>query len=123
MTQIKTFVMRWGPALVMMAIIFVASSFSKAEVPDFGGSDWLVKKSGHLIGYGLLALSYLRGLANGAPPTRRQMVWAVVLAGLYGVTDEFHQSFVPGRGAGWTDVMVDVLGAGMAVAVRVRVGS
>ncbi len=108
---LKTWLWRWGPALGIMAAIFTASSFSKSEVPDFGVWDWVVKKSGHLLGYSLLGAAYLRGLANGARPTLRQALFAICLAGLYGVTDEFHQSFVAGRGARPTDVLIDTLGA------------
>ncbi|MDR0991105.1 MAG: VanZ family protein [Propionibacteriaceae bacterium] len=48
-------------------------------------------------------------------PPSRLTVWravgAVVLASLYGVTDEFHQSFVPGRSPDPKDWMVDTIGA------------
>src|SRR3989338_7750596 len=98
-TSLKTWISRWGPAVAVMAVIFITSSLPKAEVPEFGIWDLLVKKGGHFLGYGLLAVAYLRGLAGGAFPTRRRMVTAIVLAGLYGVTDEFHQWFVAGRGA------------------------
>jgi len=108
-----------------MAVIFTLSSFPKSGVPDFGLWDWLVKKSSHLAGYGLLGAAYLRGLAasRGARPTPQQALLAVCLAGLYGATDEFHQSFVAGRGAGPVDVLIDTLGAVAGVGVsrwRVR---
>ena len=102
-----------------MAVIFTLSSFPKSGVPDFGLWDWLVKKSSHLAGYGLLGAAYLRGLAasRGARPTPQQALLAVCLAGLYGATDEIHQSFVAGRGAGPVDVLIDTLGAAAGVGV------
>ena len=111
MLKFSDFVKRWGPALVVMAVIFTASSFPSRDLPNFGLWDWLLKKGGHALGYALLALAYLRGLANGERPTARQILLAVLLAGLYGATDEYHQSFVAGRGAAAADVLIDTIGA------------
>ena len=61
--------------------------------------------------------AYARGLAGGARPTRRQLLAAVALAGLYAITDEFHQWFVAERGAAATDVLIDTAGAGLGVGV------
>lgn len=119
----KTWAWRWGPALLMMAVIFTASSFPKAEMPHFGGWEWPVKKSGHILEYALLAAAYLRGLRHGRKAGARDLLLAVCLAALYGATDEFHQLFVAGRGAALTDVLIDTVGAVLGVGVRVRVGS
>ena len=113
----KIQISRWGPALLMMAVIFTASSFPSRDLPSFGVWDWLVRKGGHMLGYELLAVAYARGLAAGARPTRRQLLVAVGLAALYAVTDEFHQLFVAGRGAAATDVLIDAVGASLGVGV------
>ncbi len=61
-----------------------------------------------MLGYGLLALSYLYAL--GMDPKRRWLAW--LLAVLYAVTDEFHQSFVLGRHPSvWDIVIFDNFGA------------
>jgi VanZ family protein len=99
-----------------MAVIFAASSQPKAMLPDYGERDWLVKKSGHLLIYGTLAWCYLRGLTGRRAAGWRSSLLAVVLAGLYGATDEFHQSFVAGRGAALLDVGIDTLGAALGLA-------
>jgi VanZ family protein len=80
-------------------------------VPQFGSYDWPVKKFAHVIFYGLLGVAYLRGLADGRRPSLRLAIAAVLMAAAYGATDEFHQSFVAGRGAGPVDVGIDTLGA------------
>ena len=81
-------------------------------MPNFGLIDFLVKKGGHALGYGLLALAYLRGLkGERSEIIPRQLFIAWVLATLYSATDEFHQSFVPGRHPAVTDVMIDSFGA------------
>jgi len=103
---------KWWPAIVMMALIFVFSSRPSDDLPDFGLWDLLFKKGGHVLGYGLLALSYWRGLSF-----RRERAWlAWLLTLLYALSDEFHQSFVAGRHASLLDVFLfDNLGALLAM--------
>jgi VanZ family protein len=111
---------RWGPAAAIMALIFIASAQSQAALPNYAGWDWPVKKTAHVLIYASLAWAYLRGLAGGRAPSWREAVLAIMLAGLYGASDEFHQSFVPGRGATVVDVGIDTLGAALGVAVSAR---
>ena len=106
MKRILDIVPRWLPALILMGVIFAFSSRANDELPNFGGWDYFVKKSAHGVGYGLLALAYLRALP------KRNYFLAWLLAVLYSATDEFHQSFVPGRTPSVMDVLVfDNLGA------------
>ncbi len=44
-------------------------------------------------------------------------VVVVVFCFLYGISDEFHQSFTPGRYPSWSDIAADVLGAFFAAAL------
>ena len=91
-----------------MLIIFVFSAQPSSELPNFDGADRIVKKGGHMAGYALLAISYWRAL--GFHPGKRWVAWCFAI--LYAVTDEFHQSFVPGRHPSLFDVLVyDNLGA------------
>lgn len=100
--------LRWLPALFVMAVLFFFSSLPSASLPDYGLWDRLVKKSGHMTGYALLLLAYWYGL--GCHPRRGGLAWLLALA--YAFTDEFHQSFTPGRNASLTDVLLfDNLGA------------
>ena len=130
----------WAPALVMMVIIFGFSSIPSEEMPSFGGLDFSIKKFGHAFGYALLALAYLRGLkffkheghqactersrsvneGKGLPPFlafvdfvfKHPSFFAWLMALLFSATDEFHQSFVPGRNPSLWDVFLfDNLGA------------
>ena len=100
----------------MMIAIFGFSSLPSAEMPNFGLLDFIVKKGGHALGYGLLALAFLRGLkGESSAVVSRQLLVAWILATLYSATDEYHQSFVPGRHPAYTDVMIDAFGAGLAL--------
>ena len=105
----------------MMAAIFAFSSIPSMEMPRFGLMDFLIKKGGHALGYGLLALTYLRGLKGErreVVPRRLFVAW--LLATLYSATDEFHQSFVPGRHPAVTDVMIDSIGAALGLILARR---
>ena len=112
MSKITSFLWRWGLALLIMAAIFGFSSVSSADMPVFGFLDLIVKKGGHALGYGLLALSYLRGLKGDRNEiSSRWLFMAWVMATLYSITDEFHQSFVTGRNPTLIDVLIDSFGA------------
>lgn len=80
----------------------------------------IVRKSGHLTEYALLALLLYRALGltldNGSGQWRRQLAgWALVLAVVYAASDEWHQSFVPSRGSSVHDVFIDAVGAALGL--------
>ncbi len=105
--QIRNFIRTWGPALVMMGLIFCFSSLPSKNVPDFGKFDFSVKKLGHAFGYLLLGRAYLFGIGPG-----KKSPWlALGMCLLYAISDEIHQSFVPGRSPRVTDVGIDTLGS------------
>lgn len=107
--------LRWIPALILMAVIFVSSSMPSANLPDYGVFDRLVKKGGHVIGYALLSLAYWYGL--DFDPRKRWLVW--LMAVLYAITDELHQSFTPGRQPSLADVLIfDSGGALLGILMR-----
>lgn len=109
---IRTTIGRAAPAVLWMALIFALSS--REQLPDPGGvSVELLAILGHLFMYGVLTVLVL--LAFGArrwQPSPAAAAFALVVA--YGVSDEFHQSFVPGRHASAFDLLVDAL-ASLAV--------
>lgn len=99
---------RWLPALLVMGVIFWFSSQPSEQLPDFHWADRLIKKAGHILGYAFLAAGYWYAL--GMRGNHRLLAWLLALA--YAVTDEFHQSFVPGRTPSVWDVLIfDNLGA------------
>jgi len=105
---------RWLPAVALMMAIFIFSSLPSSELPDYGFWDMLIKKGGHMTGYALLALAYWYWL--GFDPQKGWLAW--LLAVLYAASDEFHQSFTPGRHPSPLDVIIyDNLGALLAVLI------
>jgi VanZ family protein len=71
----------------------------------------------HAVSFGLLAL-LARWALDGLP---RAAMWSVVLASVFGATDEWHQSFTPGRHAGADDWAADTAFAAAAIYAWSRV--
>ncbi len=61
------------------------------------------RKVAHFLIYGTLCLSFYR--ATGS------FLLSVILSGLYGLFDEYHQLFTPLRSGKMSDVLIDLLGA------------
>jgi VanZ family protein len=99
---------KWLPSLLVMLVIFLFSAQPSSSLPSFDWADRAVKKGGHILGYALLAWTYWRGFDYRKD--KRWLSW--LFAVLYAVTDELHQSLVPGRRASvWDVVVFDNLGA------------
>ena len=114
MKKIISIVPRWFPALFFMVVIFTFSAQPSDNLPSFSGWDYFIKKTGHAVGYGLLALSYFHFLKYDQK--RYWLAWLLALA--FSATDELHQAFVPTRHASITDVLIfDNLGALFALSL------
>jgi VanZ family protein len=108
MSKMTHILPRWFPAISLMMIIFVFSSQPSNELPNFDWADTIIRKGVHVIGYAMLARSYWYAL--GMQENKRRAAWLLAL--LYALTDELHQSFVPGRQPSiWDVVIFDNLGA------------
>jgi VanZ family protein len=100
----------WAPALAYMLLIWALSSIPKQF--DFSRVPFR-DKGVHFVEYGALAML----LAHAALGTWRQMrsaglfALAAAVTTLWGIIDEIHQAFVPGRVSDAQDVMADALGA------------
>jgi VanZ family protein len=94
--------LRWLPALFTMLLIFLVSAQPSSNLPNFDWADMLIKKGGHAVGYAILALLYWRAL--DFEDSKYWVAWLFAI--LYAITDEFHQSFVPGRHPAVLDVLI-----------------
>lgn len=98
---------RWLPLLLAMGVIFFASHQPAADLPNFGLWDLAFKKTGHFLGYAGLALLALRAVVD----KQRPYLTAFLIVLLYSISDEFHQTFIPGRNGTPVDVFIDMCGA------------
>lgn len=106
----KKFLNLWLPVLLWMGVIFIGSSIG--SMPKVGGvaTDAIVHRTAHLIEFAILGWLVLRALSDGRPITRREMVITLIVATLYGASDEFHQRFTPGRSSELSAVLFDAAG-------------
>ena len=99
------------PLILLMVLIFALSSRTGLIKIDNQFGEKLVFKGAHVIVYAALAWLWWRTLS-----AQRQVTWVLLflawfLTTLYGVSDEFHQTFVPGRHGKVSDVLFDASGA------------
>ncbi|GAB5558910.1 MAG: hypothetical protein SynsKO_05570 [Synoicihabitans sp.] len=103
---------RWFWPILFMFVIFNASGQGSVAAPGIVNID----KFGHFMVFGLLGIL----IARTQPKRRWWLGW--VLASLYGICDEWRQSFTPGRSVELADWVADTLGAALAVFLYARWG-
>jgi VanZ family protein len=122
---------RYGPLILWMLFISFASTaeFSAANTSTYlrplvlwffptlseaqvAGIHFVLRKLGHFAEYAVLAFLARRALITSSRAILRQHWFqlALLLVVIYGLLDEFHQSFVPSRTASVYDSAVDILG-------------
>lgn len=90
-----------------MGVIFFASHQPSIDLPDFGLLDLGVKKLGHFLAYAVLAFLAFRAVLDW----QRPYLTAFLIVLLFALSDEFHQTFIPGRNGTLVDVAIDMCGA------------
>ncbi|MDR3612514.1 MAG: VanZ family protein [Candidatus Obscuribacterales bacterium] len=124
MTNRRALIFDWLLVLAWMAIIFAFSSQAHSgEVTRqyFGSFNILLRKTGHVSEFALLFLLLQRALKHTVGGALALTLTASVLTILYAVSDEYHQSFVPGRTSSIYDVAVDSAGIMLALLIlRIR---
>ncbi len=100
------------PVAWMVAIFFGSGQEKLPSPSGIPGFD----KLAHFGAYGLLATLWARVFTQPGRPWRTALI-ALAVASIYGISDEFHQSFTPGRSVEVADWVADTAGAALAVAV------
>ncbi len=86
---------------------------------------FLIRKAAHLTEYAVLALLTLRAVRRSLNSAAGDWSWkaaglALLISAGYAATDEFHQTFVPGRTPSAGDVLIDSTGVALALAAARR---
>jgi VanZ family protein len=103
---------RWLPVLFWMGLIFYLSAQPDLPHHPDDMADLILKKMGHMAEYGVLAgLVWWAWPKSGGRSSRHVTLYAFIFSGLYAISDEIHQFFVPGRDGRLLDVGFDLLGA------------
>ena len=105
----------WGPVAAVMAVIFLLSASSSLPRLPASVSDL----AAHAVAYAVLGVAMLRAVtgADSSRVTGGGVLLAVALTFAYGLTDEIHQSFVPGRTPELRDLAADAVGAAAGAAL------
>lgn len=102
----------WIPAAIWAAVLFFVSDQPTLDVDLSGGLD----KVAHFGAY--LILGFLLAAGRGAPV---RIGRTILYGSTYGVLDELHQSFVPGRSSEFGDLVADSLGVTVGVLLFVGI--
>ena len=99
------------PWQLLLLAIFIQSSIGNMNLIDLGFS--FQDKFLHFFVFGLLALLMARSFKKSRLKLFRNYyhVFAILFTALYGIVDEYHQYFVPGRFSTVGDWVADLLGA------------
>lgn len=109
------FLRYWLPLIAYCLLIFLqSSSDNPVDLPPIANVDKVL----HAGAYGLLGILFYRAYRSRWPSASG---WTMANASLlsaafYGLTDEIHQYFVPGRSADPWDWLADTVGAMLGVA-------
>ncbi len=109
----------WFPPALYSGIIFYISSIPHLSVPLSGmNSDKVV----HIMEYMLLGILVSRAFYNTIKRVclQRVCLWTIILCFVYGISDEFHQSFVAGRDSSFFDLLADLVGSILGVYLYYR---
>jgi len=108
----KNFFYYWFPVIVYCALIFIQSSRPVPEsIPEIPYLDKLL----HAGAYALLGALFFRAYRTTALADKLYfiIILSILSAGLYGISDELHQYFVPFRSADILDALADFVGSAM----------
>lgn len=102
------------PILVWATFIFFLSSQPVLPSPSAALWDFAFKKLSHIFVYFIFFRLMYRAINFDIQDKMKASIICFILSFLYALSDEFHQSFVPGRTPTGKDVLFDALGMGIA---------
>jgi hypothetical protein len=116
--------------LLLMAVLYWFSSLPGTPLPDdialYRLLNWLpptVQNILHVPAYGALALAWRWALRAWLRTSGAGTLGACAISFTWGLLDEWHQAFVPGRFASLTDVALDATGIALGIWLAAWIGS
>jgi len=107
--NLKKFLRLWLPVILWAVLIFCLSG-----IPDLKTGlkfDFILRKISHVVEYLILvSLLHRAFAASFSINPLRLFIYPAALSFLYAITDELHQSLVPGRNCSIRDVLIDTIG-------------
>ncbi len=111
----------WLPPFLWAALIFLFSSLQTIKTSEIYWQDFILKKTAHILEYGVFATLLYRALKGSGIERKKAAIYSIVLAVIYGISDEFHQIFTPGREPKVRDVVFDTIGASLSSYIILKV--
>ncbi len=105
----------WVLVFLWAGFIFLLSHQPELKSSLPGSWDFFLRKLVHISEYAVLTLLLCRALKGHQLTKKRILVLAIVLAVLYALADEYHQTFISGRVGALSDVLIDSLGVFLVV--------
>lgn len=106
----KLFLNYWLPFFIWASLIFIFSSYPTSKVTEIHWKDFVIKKTAHLVEYSVFTVLLFRALKKSSVEKKTALIISILVAIAYGFSDEFHQSFTPGREPKIRDVLIDTFG-------------
>ena len=108
MSKFKLIFSLWLPVVLWCLLIFYFSSIPNLKTSQNPFWDEIFRSFAHFLMYGVLFVLFFRALNFRV---KKQEFWVpLILAWLYGLSDEAHQLFVPTRSFQVKDLLVDFSG-------------
>lgn len=79
----------------------------------------LVRKNAHFFSYLILGILMINAMRRSGVDGPKAFIFSYLFCVLYAISDEFHQLFVPGRGAQGKDVIIDSAGALLGIGMYI----
>ena len=122
---------RWIPVILWMSLIFILSHQDASRSSQLSGGlltavievltgmfkglslnpetlHFLIRKGAHFGAYLILGLFTAHAME---PKSRKEWMWTLVICIIYAASDEYHQTFIPGRSGELKDVLIDSSGS------------
>ncbi len=101
----------WLPVLIWAGVIFWFSSQEINKPAPFNWPDFIVKKTAHVIEYAIFYWLLFRAVSQkNKLINKKSFLLTLILIIFYALTDEWHQTFIPGREGTLRDVGFDTIG-------------
>lgn len=99
----------WLPVFLWCTVIFFLSSIPTIQTSRIYFWDFVLKKTAHIVEYGLLYFLVFRALEEEGVKNKKWII-PFIFGLIYGISDEYHQRFVSGRHSRVMDLGFDFLG-------------
>ena len=92
-------------------IINIIEILTKDLEVDISGFNHIIRKMSHFGAYFILGVLVVKAIGQNKPLNIKLFIASVTICILYAISDEIHQSFIPGRGPSAMDVLIDSAGS------------